>query len=86
MRPIAAAPDPNAPTKPRTAYHHYCSDQREAVKLKHPDMEGKEVTKYLGANWHGMSDEERKPYVTHAKTDKARWLKEKEAYDLGMQD
>lgn len=56
------------------------------MKLKHPDMEGKEVTKYLGANWHGMSDEERKPYVTHAKADKARWLKEKEAYDLGMQD
>jgi hypothetical protein len=86
VAPPAGASDPNAPTKPRTAYHYYCSDQREAVKLKHPDMEGKEVTKQLGADWHSMSDEERKPYVAHAEADKARWLKEKETYDLGKQD
>jgi hypothetical protein len=49
-------------------------------------MEGKEVTKQLGADWHSMSDEERKPYVAHAEADKARWLKEKETYDLEKQD
>ena len=56
------------------------------MKLKHPDMEGKAVTKQLGANWHSMSDEERKPYITHAEADKARWLEEKETYDLERQN
>ena len=82
----AVGADPNAPTKPRTAYHYYCSDQREAVKLKHPDIDGKALTKQLGADWHGMSNEERKPYITQAGADKARWLKEKETYDLGKQE
>ena len=74
--------DPNAPTKPRSAYHYFCADQRETVKLKYPDMEGKEVSKQLGADWQMLSDEDRKPYVTEAEADKARFQKEKEEYDL----
>jgi hypothetical protein len=33
-----------------------------------------------------MSNEERKPHITQAGADKARWLKEKETYDLGKQE
>ena len=79
---VRSAIDPNAPTKPRNAYHYFCADQRETVKLKYPDMEGKEVSKQLGAEWQLLSDEDRKPYVTAAEADKARFQKEKEEYDL----
>ena len=34
----------------------------------------------------GMSNEERKPHITQAGADNARWLKEKETYDLGKQE
>lgn len=78
--------DPNAPVKPRNAYLYYCADQRDTVKLKNPEMDGKEVSKQLSAEWQGMSNEDRKPYVASAEADKARWLKEKEAYEEGRGD
>ena len=56
------------------------------MKLKYPDMAGKEVAKQLGTDWQSMSDDERASYVVAAEKDKARWLKEKQVYDQKQQD
>jgi high mobility group protein B2 len=48
-----AKSSPNKPTK-KTAYHCYCDERREALKLEFQDKNGKEITKLLAEQWDDL--------------------------------
>lgn len=60
-----AKSSPGKPTK-ATAYHKYCEENREAVKLENKDLDGKAVTKLLAEQWAVVDEDERIKYQTLA--------------------
>ncbi|GAA6037696.1 hypothetical protein JCM8097_002293 [Rhodosporidiobolus ruineniae] len=76
-----AKKDPNAPKRPLSAYMHFSQAERASVKEENPDVKFGEIGKILGARWKELDDEDKKPFEEKAKADKARYEKEKAAYD-----
>ncbi|GAA6014578.1 hypothetical protein JCM10207_001651 [Rhodosporidiobolus poonsookiae] len=76
-----AKKDPNAPKRNLSAYMIFSQDARAQVKEENPDVGFGEIGKLLGAKWKELDEEDRKPYEEKAKADKARYEKEKAAYD-----
>lgn len=71
--------------KPTSAYLYFVSDYRMVLKKKGENISRvQEVAKLCGEAWKAMSDEEKGPYNQKYKTDRARYLKEKEALDKKM--
>jgi len=71
--------------KPTSAYLYFVSDYRMVLKKKGENISRvQEVAKLCGEAWKSMSDDEKKPYSEKYLTDRARYLKEKEAYDKKM--
>jgi hypothetical protein len=60
------AKDPNKPKRPPSAFFLFGSDRRPKLKKEQPDLVFTEVGKTLGAEWRGMSDKQKKKYVTEA--------------------
>lgn len=68
--------------KPTSAYLYFVSDYRKVLKKKGKEINKvQEVAKLCGIAWKSMTDEEKAPYTAKYATDKARFLKEKEAED-----
>lgn len=71
--------------KPTSAYLYFVADYRMVLKKKGKEINRvQEVAKLCGAAWKSMTDEEKAPYSAKYNTDKARYLKEKEALDKKM--
>lgn len=67
----------DGPKKGKSSYIFFCQEQREVVKQDYPDMKPKEITAKLGELWNGLSDEDKKPYIKMANSDKDRYESEK---------
>ncbi|KXS14730.1 SSrecog-domain-containing protein [Gonapodya prolifera JEL478] len=73
--------DPNEPKKPLAAFMIFSNDKREQVKKDNPEAGFGEIGRLLGNLWKEMTIEDKKPYNDRAGEAKARYLKEKAAYD-----
>jgi hypothetical protein len=73
--------DPNAPKKPCGAYMFFCKDKRNSIKAAKPALTTPEIGKELGRLWGTLSDGEKAKYNKQAEQDKARYEKEKAAYE-----
>lgn len=72
---------PDMPRKPGGGFIHYCVVRRSELKKLHPSMPNTELTKAMGAEWR-LADTEAKAYFDElASKDKARYAREKAAYD-----
>ncbi|GAA5979303.1 hypothetical protein JCM11641_001988 [Rhodosporidiobolus odoratus] len=76
-----AKKDPNAPKRPLSAYMIFTQDERPKLKEEQPDVKFGEVGKILGARWKELDADEKKPWEEKAKVAKAKYEKEKAAYD-----
>jgi hypothetical protein len=74
--------DPNAPKRPTSAYFFFMADARPKTKADNPDASVSELAKIMGAEWNKIKEtDEAKKYVDMAAKDKARYEKEKAAYE-----
>ncbi|KAJ7553907.1 hypothetical protein O6H91_06G117700 [Diphasiastrum complanatum] len=71
--------DPNAPRLNRSGYNFFFAEQRSRLKNYRPEKHT-DVTKIIGELWHGLTVEERMPYLQRGKKDKERYQKEKGLY------
>ena len=74
------------PKRATTAYFFYTNAIRPQVKEQHPDMKVTEMAKVMGSNWKELSADEKQKYVDMAAEDKARYQREKAAWDLEHPD
>lgn len=74
--------DPNAPKGARNAYIFFssCPKILEELQGEHPNISRKDLTKFIGERWKGMSAEEKQPYVDQAANDKARYQREQKEF------
>jgi len=73
--------DLKPPMKPVSAYMIFSRDKREEVKSQNPNASFGGIGKMLGNKWKDMTETERGVYEKQSEEDKARYLKEKQAYD-----
>ena len=73
------AKDPNAPKRNINAFMWFSPDKRR--ELAEGGMSGKEARDEAGRLWKAMTEEERTPFTDLAARDKARYQKEKAAYE-----
>ena len=74
------------PKRATTAYFFYTNEIRPQVKEQHPDMKVTEMAKVMGSKWKELSADEKQKYVDMATEDKARYQREKAAWDLEHPD
>eukprot|EP00035_Acanthoeca_spectabilis_P026371 m.462398 g.462398 ORF g.462398 m.462398 type:complete len:376 (-) comp22642_c0_seq1:25-1152(-) len=55
------------PRRPASGYQLYMSHARQTAQKAHPGLGFGAVTKVLGAQWTGLSDESKKPFLDEAK-------------------
>jgi hypothetical protein len=68
------------PTSPRSAYMIFTMDMRPTVVEQNPQISFQDVGRELGRLWHVMSVESKQVYQQRALDDKARHVREKEAW------
>ena len=76
-----AKKDPNAPKKAKTGFMCFSIEERPKLVKESPDLPFGEYGKKIGALWRALSDDEKAPWLKKAEKDKARYAKEKAAYD-----
>jgi len=76
-----AKKDPNAPKRGLSAFMFFSSDNRDKVKKEHAGCSFGEVGKYLGEAWSKADKKTKDKYEAKAVADKARYEKEKAAYE-----
>jgi structure-specific recognition protein 1 len=81
-KPTKAKKDPNAPKKSTTAYFYYMADVRSTVKEENPGMKSSELSKIMGKMWNGLTKHQQLKYIQMAETDKGRYAKEMESYNM----
>ena len=81
MKVLETKKEPNAPMRPMSAYMMFVRDKREEVKSQNPNAPFGEIGKLLGNKWKDMTETERETYAKQSEEEKARYLKEKQAYD-----
>lgn len=72
--------DPNAPKRGKSPYIFYSSSRREALKTEQPNLDHKMIISVLSKEWNALSEVNRIPFGKMAEVDKARYIKQKEAY------
>ncbi|KAI9353554.1 high mobility group box domain-containing protein [Obelidium mucronatum] len=75
-----AKKDPNAPKKALSAYFHFAADNRARIKEENPSATFGEIGKILGAEWKEADEATKQKYTAQQEKDKARYVKELEAY------
>ena len=73
--------DPNAPKRSLSPYLIYTQDRRAGLLKERPQLGHKDVIAELAKEWRGLTDADKVKYNLKAETDKARYQKEKEAYE-----
>ena len=76
-----AKKDPNAPKKVKTGFMCFSIEERPKLVKESPGLPFGEYGKKIGALWRAMSDDEKAPWLKKSEKDKARYAKEKAAYD-----
>ena len=71
---------PSPPKKPLTAYFLFLSDNREKIKLKHPEKSGPVIVKLCGEAYRKLTDKEKAQYDDKAKKLRADYEKDVAAY------
>ena len=67
-------------SKNKSAYLHFCSQERLKIKSEQPDIKSTDIVKVMGERWKGLSDKDKEQYDALAKADKERYLGEKQTY------
>ena len=67
----------DGPKRATSAYFYYAADRRDWFKEEQPELKMTEVAKLIGAEWKGLSDDQKGKYNKLAAKDKARYEKEK---------
>jgi len=73
--------DANAPKRALSAFMFYVSTVRENVRKANPEASFGVIGKLLGEQWCNLDINEKKKYEEMAAQDKARYEREKQAYD-----
>lgn len=74
--------DPNAPKRGKSAYFFFMDDERPKQKAANPEAGVAELAKLMGAEWNKIKGTpDAKKYEDLAAKDKARYEKEKAAYE-----
>ena len=81
--------DPDAPKKPKAAYHHFCADQRETVKSQLTEANGEEpsfpeVNAELGVRWADLKASTNRKDVALMKKYTAMVEEEKSKYEASI--
>ncbi len=66
----------DGPKRAISSYFYYAADRREWFKKHQPGLKVTEVAKLVGAEWKGLSDQQRKQYNDLAAKDRARYERE----------
>lgn len=69
------------PKRPLSAFLLYCNNKRDKVRAENPDASMVDVTRILAEKWKGISDERRTKYNAEAADLKAKYEKEKSAFE-----
>lgn len=72
--------DVNEPIKPANGYVLYLTRNRPRVKLANPGKDFPECTKLLAEEWNALEENGKKPWMEEAAANKAKWIKDLEAY------
>mgnify|MGYP003961876971 CR=1 FL=1 len=73
--------DPNAPKRGKSSFMCFSVVARPKLAKESPNLAFGEYGKLIGAQWRELSDDDKKPYEKEAAKDKARYEKEKAAYE-----
>jgi hypothetical protein len=77
--------DPNAPKKNTGAYLIFTSKRQKEIKKKNPDMKQQDIISQIGAEWRGMTEDQKKPYFALEEKDRKRYQMEMEKYQATKQ-
>lgn len=72
--------DSNAPQRPPNPYLLFLRQIRPKMRDSHPDLSYTDVVKLCATEWLKLTDDEKKPYVDAAESDRLRYIKEAEEY------
>uniref|UniRef100_A0A914WWW3 HMG box domain-containing protein n=1 Tax=Plectus sambesii TaxID=2011161 RepID=A0A914WWW3_9BILA len=72
--------DENAPKYPRSSYIHFLSARRADFEKEHADMEKIDINSAMAAEWRSLTDEQKKPYIDQAASDRAKFEQLSEEY------
>ncbi|XP_955166.1 high-mobility-group (HMG) protein, putative [Theileria annulata] len=78
-----AKKDPNAPKRALSSYMFFAKEKRAELVRDNPDLarDVAAVGKLVGAAWNSLDESEKAPYEKLAEADRARYEKEKAAYN-----
>eukprot|EP01116_Phalansterium_solitarium_P014749 TRINITY_DN32550_c0_g1_i2.p1 TRINITY_DN32550_c0_g1~~TRINITY_DN32550_c0_g1_i2.p1 ORF type:complete len:617 (-),score=205.49 TRINITY_DN32550_c0_g1_i2:311-2161(-) len=82
---INAPVDPNKPKKPYSSYVFFCKETRMNTRAAHPHLKPVEIESLLGRLWNELTRPAKTVYEDLAKQDVARYKKELEVYQAGLQ-
>jgi len=72
--------DPNAPKRSLSAFFHFCSEHRGAIKDQNPEFGVGDIAKELGKMWGEVDPETKRSYEAKAEHDKQRYERDLAAY------
>lgn len=67
-------------SKNKSAYLHFCSQERSKIKSEKPDIKSTDIVKVMGERWKALSEKDKEQYNVLAKVDKERYMSEKQAH------
>jgi len=73
--------DPNKPKRPLTAFMRYSASRRSVIRTQNKELSMIQISKIIGEEWRGLSDEGKRPYHDQAAADHEKYKTAKEAYD-----
>lgn len=73
--------DPNKPKRPLTAFMRYSASRRKIIRDENPQHSMIQISKIIGEEWRGLTDDGKRPYHDAAAVDHEKYKKLKEAYD-----
>jgi len=73
--------DPNKPKRPLTAFMRYSASRRKVIREKNPQHSMIQISKIIGEEWRGLTDDGKRPYHDAAAVDHEKYKKLKDAYD-----
>jgi len=74
--------DPDAPKRPLGPYFYYFKENNSRIRELHTDCNQKIIVSKIAQQWKELTGEQKKPYEELSKTDKQRYLREKESYEI----
>jgi hypothetical protein len=80
--PAPKAPrDPNAPKRPTNPFLRFCEQERDNVRSAHGQDENFDLTKAMGHAWHGLDDDQKRPYKDAFNEDQKRYKEDMAVYE-----